>query len=120
MGKTLGSKAKSIPTKQCGKKHRLPVPPIDVTALTTLIIDYVKEVGIKVCFSFGIYMGVMLSQAVRGAGLAENFNLMVRLAKFSPTGLILHSHLKTAITDAAMRFEGLCPSSKPLERWPSK
>jgi hypothetical protein len=99
------------------KAVRQGTPPYDAKQLNAMMLQLVRETGVRHVFDFGPYKGIMMGQAVRGLGLVFNQDILELCLAVTPFAYLNHLDLKRAVMEAALEFEGLWPKSKPLDRW---
>jgi hypothetical protein len=100
------------------KAVRQSTPPYDAMQLNKMMLQLVRERGVRHVFDFGPYKGIMMGQAVRGHGLVFNQEMLELCLAVSPYAYLNHLDLKRAVMEAALEFPGLWPrSKKPLDRW---
>ena len=104
-----------------GSRHvRLPAPEYSKSLLEDGLEDYVKRVGTKDAFDYGVYETVPVAHGVRGAGLLQVEILISTLLAVSKYLMFRHCDLKEIMTNLAFRHPTLYSKgkgNKPLDRW---
>ncbi|CAJ1373251.1 unnamed protein product [Effrenium voratum] len=102
------------------KKHtvkRLPTPTCSKALLVNNLIEHTKKEGTSKAFSFGCYKGVLLNNAVKGAGLLALEALIMSLLTVSKSGLFNYTDLKEAVKECSNQFPVLSDRGMSLDRW---
>ena len=90
--------------------RRTATPAYDRKALEKELNEHVMAKGLARCFDFHDYQFVTVSQGARGGSLVKCYDLLARLLKVAPCGLLLYMDAKQIIKDLARKHQ-MCNES---------